>query len=239
MIDLPLRRGRRAISVKPQYITIIAVKTDDLIFLDDLYFDNNLPLDVRRRHLSHWDQPNKLVFLTFRLADSLPQEVLRRFAEEKAKWLSEHPQPWSEEDLDSCRSRFAGYIDRWLDAGCGDCVLRIPQAADVMEKALRFFNGKRYVLHGYVVMSNHVHVLVQVFDGWSWKTVVHSWKSYTATEINKIAGRKGRLWFEETYDRLIRDKAHYVAVIDYMEKNRRHGGVRCWLKDIHGLPPGS
>jgi REP element-mobilizing transposase RayT len=48
---------------------------------------------------------------------------------------------------------------------------------------------------------------------------MHSLKSYTASEANKLLGRRGTFWMEEYYDRYIRDERHYVKTVAYIENN--------------------
>ena len=49
--------------------------------------------------------------------------------------------------------------------------------------------------------------------------VLHSWKSFTSHQANKLLGRSGKFWFPEYHDRYIRDEAHYAAAVDYVENN--------------------
>ena len=53
-----------------------------------------------------------------------------------------------------------------------------------MADALRHFDGERYHLEAFVVMPNHVHVLVQLKPGHSLSEILHSWKSFAVHQIN-------------------------------------------------------
>jgi putative DNA methylase len=53
----------------------------------------------------------------------------------------------------------------------------------------------------------------------SLSTLLHSWKSFTAKAINVALARRGPVWFEEYFDRRIRDEAHYAATLTYIENN--------------------
>ncbi len=68
-------------------------------------------------------------------------------------------------------------------------------------------------------MPNHLHVLLKPFEGIEIGEIAHSIKSYTAHEANKILGRKGSFWQPEPFDRYIRNRDHFVNVIEYIENN--------------------
>lgn len=72
------------------------------------------------------------------------------------------------------------------------------------------------------VMPNHVHVLIEQMEGHPLGDVVQAWKSATAHKINGIAGRTGRLWRREYFDRFMRDEDHLTSTIDYIENNPVH-----------------
>jgi len=68
-------------------------------------------------------------------------------------------------------------------------------------------------------MPNHVHTLLVPKAGFLLEDVIHSWKSFTSNEANKILNRRGRFWQEDYYDRFIRNAQHYVDAVDYIENN--------------------
>ena len=106
-----------------------------------------------------------------------------------------------------------------LHAGSGACVLRDPQNADVVRGALRHFDGERYALDEFVVMPNHVHVLVKPLAGNGLADILHSWKSYTANQLNRRLGRTGQLWQHESFDHLVRNEAAMEAIRRYIREN--------------------
>jgi putative transposase len=83
---------------------------------------------------------------------------------------------------------------------------------------LRFFDGVRYRLYAYVVMDDHVHVIVQPTHDIELQKLVHSWKSYSAVCLQRGA-RRGRVWQREYFDRIVRDEAELAARIDYVLGN--------------------
>ena len=165
------------------------------------YFDKT---DVDKMHwatrLPHWHQDYKYVFVTFRLVDSIPQEKIILFKEEKELWLKKHPKPWSDEVAKEYKIRFSLKIDKWLDNNYGNCILADAQNRKIVEDALFFFNDKRYHLKAFVVMPNHVHILMQLFNNFHIDSILKSIKSYTAKKINHVMNRNGRIWQAESFD---------------------------------------
>lgn len=178
---------------------------------------------VHRRRLPHWQRPDTSLFITWRLGDSLPEEVLKKYHSEKEAWLAKHPEPRSTEDEEKFHQHFSNQIDEWLDAGSGECLLRDPKIAKIVSDALLHFDGDRYLLDSFVVMPNHVHVLVQLAPDHKMEDVLHSWKSFTAKEINKALNREGAVWQAEYFDRMIRDEVQLENTRKYIANNPGHG----------------
>ena len=119
------------------------------------------------------------------------------------------------------RKRMAAY----LDAGHGSCWLRRSEIAGIVEEALQFFDGERYRLIAWVIMPNHVHVIIEMKPGHSLGGILHSWKSFSARQANKQLGRSGAFWHREYYDRFIRDAAHLRSAVRYVEFNPVNAGM--------------
>ncbi len=118
-------------------------------------------VERRRRNLPHWEQKGCTYFLTWRLADSVPESVWRPWVDERKLFLESHPKPWDASVQKAFNTQFTRRMEDWLDAGHGSCALRSPEVRRIVEEALRFFQGQRYELNAWVLMPNHVHVLVQ------------------------------------------------------------------------------
>jgi len=181
---------------------------------------------VHRQNLPHWRQDRVTYFVTFRLADSLPVEKLRAWREEREIWLRVHglsdPSTVSslpEEKQREFHQRFAGQINAWLDAGYGSCRLRDPSMAQVVGEALQFFDGQRYELGTWIVMPNHVHVLVAPVDPHPLGKIVQSLKSFTGRRIKAETGTEGPFWQRETYDHIVRNEASLHAFERYLREN--------------------
>jgi REP element-mobilizing transposase RayT len=74
-------------------------------------------------------------------------------------------------------------------------------------------------------MPNHVHVLIQLREGYPMHKIIHSWKSFTANEANKLLGLKGPFWYHEYYDRFIRDQRHFDNAVRYIHENPVKAGL--------------
>jgi REP element-mobilizing transposase RayT len=163
----------------------------------------------QRGYLPHYDAPGVTQIVTMRLVDSLP-------ASRRGEW--EHLLR-IENDRERRRR-----LETYLDRGLGECWLRQPAIATLAEGALRFFDGERYTLAAWVVMPNHVHLLVDV-----WETplseLVKSWKGFVAREANKVLGRSGAFWEREYLDTVVANEAHRQTAVRYIENNPAKAGL--------------
>jgi len=183
------------------------------------YFDPDANFEVRRRNLPHWTQSGTTYFVTFHLADSLPVQKLAAFREQKKRWLTLNPPPHNERQTQEFRRDFTERFDRWLDAGHGSCILGNSKIHTVVKSALTFFDGQRYTLGEHVVMPNHVHVLVTPIDEHQLQRIVHSWKSFTARQVNDIAGLTGPVWHPESFDHIVRSPEQLHRIEKYIRDN--------------------
>jgi valyl-tRNA synthetase len=188
-------------------------------------FDEFAEVDITRRNLPHWQQSGKTYFVTFRLADSIPAAKLSELEQEREAWLKANPEPWTESQRRAYYDNFSAKLDEWLDAGSGSCALKNPGAAKIVADALKHFDGHRYRLGAWVVMPNHVHAIVTPFNGYALSEILHSWKSYTTHEINKLLKRTGRLWQHESYDHIVRNERALFKIEEYIERNPEKAGI--------------
>lgn len=89
----------------------------------------------------------------------------------------------------------------------------------MVESALLHFDGDRYDLIDYVIMPNHVHVLVSPKESHSMSSILHSWKRFTAREVNKLTGSSGQFWQHESFDHLVRGAGSLEGFIRYIREN--------------------
>lgn len=163
-----------------------------------------------RGYVPHFDQPGLVQSITFRLADSLPKHILESL--KKGEDVSA--------DLEKRRR-----IESYLDASYGECLLENSEIANLVQDALLYFNNERYRLIAWVIMPNHVHAIIDVFDGHPLDKIVHSWKSFTAFKANTLIGREGRFWYPDYFDRYIRDEKHLEIAVTYIEHNPVKAGL--------------
>jgi len=109
-----------------------------------------------------------------------------------------------------------------LDKGMGACVLRRPELNGIVADSLRHFDGDRYHLGDFVVMPNHVHLIVCLLGATEIEAQCTSWKHFTARQINRMLGSRGRFWQEESFDHLIRSAEQFAAIQRYIAENPRY-----------------
>ncbi|HKP02483.1 MAG TPA: carbamoyl-phosphate synthase large subunit [Chthoniobacterales bacterium] len=182
-------------------------------------FDEQTSIHQTKRHLPHWEQPGATYFVTFRLIDSVPQNVLVQWREELQQWLKVHPKPWDWRTAREYMRLCEESREEWLDRGHGSCLLRDAAVAAIIAAGLKHFDGDRYLLDAFVIMPNHVHVLFKPRAGNSLSSILHSWKSFSANAINRQVARQGPLWMSENFDTIVRDAAHLVACREYIAQN--------------------
>src|SRR5438105_1209365 len=189
-------------------------------------FDEYAAIKMTRRHLPHWEQPGAAYFVTFRLADAIASDMLAEWREERALWLKHHLHPWDWKTACEYMQRFEEEREQWLDQGQGSCLLRDSRAQKIVRESLEHFDRDRYVIDAFVVMPNHVHVIVKPLGTHSVNAILHSWKSYTSNQINRLMNQTGSLWMAETFDTIVRDWTHLAACRDYIAQNPEKAHLR-------------
>jgi REP element-mobilizing transposase RayT len=177
------------------------------------------PIDIHGHGLPHWQQGSSLVFLTWRLFDSVPAERLRDWTLDRRRWLACHPEPHDAATRASYRALFPERLEAWLDSGEGRCELRLPANRAFVEEALRHQEGETHELHAFAIMPNHVHVLVRLLPGCRLEDRVRRWKTWSARRVNQQTGRTGALWQDGYWDRLVRDADHRRRCLAYIRSN--------------------
>jgi putative transposase len=178
------------------------------------------PVTFYFRNLPHWRQDGATYFVTFRLADSLPQCKLQELASLKQKWESQNPPPRSEKQWEELSRMTMQQVESWLDQGMRSCVLEQWEISQRVVSALHHFDDERYELGCYVVMPNHVHAILRPFVSINpLERILQSRKRLMAQEINQLLKRSGPLWQEESFDRIIRNEEHLYRCIQYIGRN--------------------
>ena len=182
-------------------------------------FDSQRPASIQRRYLPHWRQAGATYFVTFRLDDALPASVATNILKERDEFLLQQGRAISPERQAEIKEFFREKMEAELDKGHGACVLKDSAIADVVESALRHFDGQRYWLGEYVIMPNHVHAVVRPIMGHALSAILHSWKSFTAHEVRKRSGGEGQLWQHESFDHIVRNEHELERVSAYVQEN--------------------
>ncbi|HEX7722196.1 MAG TPA: transposase [Pyrinomonadaceae bacterium] len=166
-----------------------------------------------RGYIPHFDGGQVSQFLTFRLFDSLPQSVIQEWREKTSKLGEEG------------KTIFRKNVENYLDRGAGSCLLKDERIAKLTEDSLLFHHATKYDLIAWVIMPNHIHFLATPLESVELSAIAHSIKSYTAHEANKVLSRRGQFWQHEPFDRYIRNRKHFVNVIQYIENNPVKAGL--------------
>ena len=160
------------------------------------------------RHLPHWQPLGKILFITWRLAGSLPATF------------------WDDCTEKSEGKRFVAF-DRFLDSGrAGPTWLKEPIMAKLVMDALTYGESQRelYRLLAFAVMSNHVHLLIETVQ--SLEKITRLLKGYTARWANRILGRTGQaFWQDESFDHWVRNSAQLERIVHYIENNPVTAGL--------------
>ena len=199
--------------------------------MDFHFFDPRAEVDVTHGHLPHWEQRDAYYFITFRTADSIPLNTLKQWHYERDVWLVSRGIDPAKEDWqvdlehlpeDEHREFYRSFTARWhdhLDQGHGSCLLRQPETSAIVAENLKHFDGDRYQLDSFVVMPNHVHVLLGVSGRGAMRKQCRNWKTYTARKINERLGRSGQFWQWESFDHLVRSEGSLAKFRDYIVQN--------------------
>jgi type I restriction enzyme R subunit len=199
-------------------------------------FDRDGDVRIHRGNLPHWYQPGVTYFVTFRTEDSVPQDLSRSWHHCRAEWLRNHGidpgSPLWKEHLrnDATLEReyhaiFTREFMEYLDRGHGACVLKDATLSSIVADSLRHFDRERYELGDFVVMPNHVHLLVCLKGDTEIEKQCRSWKTFTATKINKALRQRGRFWQEESFDHLVRSPEQFAYLQQYIADNPKKAGL--------------
>src|SRR6266404_3769683 len=184
-----------------------------------------------RGYLPHLETQEAIYFVTFRLADSLPRELVLQLRKERdtieKASLAGNSRPGDLSRLRELRALLKK-VERCLDRGMGCCHLRDSRVAGIAAEALRHFHGRRYRLLAWCVMPNHVHVLFSPLREHTLEAILHSWKSYSAQKANALLGRTGPFWQREYFDHLVRDQSSLRRITQYIQDNPKRAGLLNW-----------
>jgi putative DNA methylase len=199
---------------------------------------------ITRRNLPHWYVPGAAHFITYRLYGSLPQQALEQLQAKKQALLERAlpPNYTPAQYRERVHKQLFAAYDDWLDRPGEPHWLANPKIAALIRGNLYHHDSEKYHLMAYCVMSNHVHVLLQPWDATRaanaecevgertdqhspLASIMHSLKSYTAHEANRILARLGPFWQAEWYDHWVRDDDELERIVDYVMNNPIKAGL--------------
>lgn len=184
-----------------------------------------------RGYLPHLEREGAVYFVTFRLADSLPRELSAQLRQER-EMLEQASRAGTSGPADRARieklRQLLRKAERGLDRGLGRCYLRDERIAGIVANALSHFDGQRYRIRAWCVMPNHVHVVFSPLAGNGLSEIVHSWKSFSGLQANRLLGRSGAFWQREYFDHLVRNEASLLRMIRYVKENPAKAGLKRW-----------
>ncbi|HPG47215.1 MAG TPA: hypothetical protein PKW76_16180 [bacterium] len=197
---------------------------------DDIYY---------RRHLPHYQPPEATYFVTFRLAGSLPNQVvaaLKTKRQQAEKDLVKLPKQEQAEQIQLIRYRYFGKFDRLLDCcGTGPQWLAHPEIRRIVHEAIRYRDDRVYHLLAFTIMPNHMHLVFELLSDDIQKrrdsspyrvtSILENLKWYTALHCNRILGRKGQFWQYESYDHMVRNFEELGRIVQYILENPVKAGL--------------
>jgi putative transposase len=184
-----------------------------------------------RRRLPHWQPDAGIFFVTFRLFGSLPAEALERIKAERRVLLQEARMPGESPRDRALRTSMRlfhlaeGCLDTALSHTAVPFPLENPDVARIVCQEIRSEDDRRYQLHRYVVMPNHVHLLMRPRspDGSGrpplLSAILGRVKGRSARDANELLRRSGTFWQDESYDHCVRDADEYARLVEYIDHN--------------------
>jgi len=183
-------------------------------------------VEKHRRNLPHFQREGQIISLTWRLAFSLPREMLimqkglsdtlmeirNLKGKDKSELLRSYNIKLHKLDAALAKCRPQGFS--LCDDGIGKMIC----------DTFYFYSGKLYQLHCFCLMPNHVHLLIRPLKDTNGiyirvSNIVRTLKGYTSKQINDRLDRSGKIWNPDYFDRYIRDPGDYYSVVGYILKN--------------------
>jgi REP element-mobilizing transposase RayT len=178
-----------------------------------------------RGYLPHVKREGASYFVTFRLADALPRQVLLDFERQRAEAIRRLAAGDSG-GRETANRELMRQVERYLDRGAGACYLARPEVADMVANALLHFGGVQYLLDEWVVMPNHVHLLIWPMPNFTLSEILRSRKRHTARQANLLLGRTGEaFWQPESFDHWVRNDDEKARIRRYIRNNPVSAGL--------------
>ncbi|MCM1142538.1 MAG: transposase [Muribaculum sp.] len=181
------------------------------------YLNESDPVKNTFNLIPHKDQLGKVQFVTFRLGDSLPQEKTSEIANATKLFKTKYPKPWDKPTHELYANLIGNKAEYWLDQGYGSCIMSHVGIRKIVADSLLFFNTERYYLHSFVLMPNHVHLLLSNFIDLD--IIIKSIKQFSSRKIKNEYGIKAAIWMKSYFDRYVRTESSYAYYWNYIKSN--------------------
>ena len=202
-------------------------------------FDEQKKVRIYQRNLPHWRQEGVTYFVTFRLADSIPDYVKVGWEEEKRNWLKAHGITYdgekgrwhaalenlTPEEQFQFQKHFNRAVQSCVDRGLGSCVLADARCILAIQSNLFAGDGLSYHLGDYVIMPNHVHLLLTPAPSQDLEMTLKGIKGASAVACNRLLGRTGTFWQADSYDHIVRSLEELVLYREYVAGNPAMAGI--------------
>jgi len=194
------------------------------------FYDQSKQSTLWRGNLPHLEQNSVCYFVTFMAKDAMPKEAKESWRKRRSHWLRKNglrEGMTREEILNRLpyerRRRFdrmlSAEYNRSLDKGAGVCHLRKREVRIHVVNALSYHANRTCFMADYVIMPNHVHVLIQPFADQSLCALLGSIRSYSSRMMNQAEGRSGPFWAKEPFDHIVRSRHFFDRYQRYIQAN--------------------
>ena len=219
-MESPYPWSKYNISISPDYFPEILI-----YFPDELKQTTNKDLQIYKGNIyPHWEMNEAIYHICFRLNDSIAQERLYLYLQEKER-ISASPKDLSQKEKFLKRFLLSQKFDKLLNAGHGYCFFRKPDIAREMQSILLGRNHKRYVLHAWCIMPNHIHAIMILNSKTAGASprptimdIVCAYKSLTTRDCKKN-GYNEKLFQTSFYEHIIRSREDYEKITKYIYEN--------------------
>ena len=193
----------------------------------------------RQRWLPHWDVDDGTYFVTACLEGSISSQgigELRRFRDELENRLA--PVGMSLEAWNTMKHKLVfARMDELLDGNPAVRHFDDQRLADEVRKSMYHFAGERYSILAWCIMPSHFHWVFHPLSDWCQslistgdrrsprEIIMHSIKSFTSNQCNRLLQSSDKFWQQESYDHWIRDEDELWRVIGYVEQNPVNAGL--------------
>ena len=185
-----------------------------------------------KRKLPHIQPKGATLFVTFRLAGSLPRAVTEQL---HADFMAEKLAAKTNAARYLAAKHYFSRYDQQLHQSSGPHDLKQAALAQTVADSLHYRDQRVYRLDAFSILSNHAHVVFAPLQNGTYSDgtekyyklskIMQSLKRHTAHECNLLLGRKGAFWQAESYDHIVRDLAEWKRIVRYVLNNPVKAGL--------------